>query len=248
MTPRLYLDIALRAGETVALDAAQSHYLVDVLRLRPGAAVRPFNGRDGEYEATLQPRGRRAVGLDLSACVRRPEPGADLWLLAAPIKRDRIDWLVEKATELGVARILPVATERAVVDRLNLDRLNAHAREAAEQCERLDLPPIDPLRPLAAVLAALEDERLVLFCDERGEAPMLSAAAAGVAGVARPLALLVGPEGGFSPGERHAIRAHPNTLAVSLGPRILRAETAAIAALAIVQATLGDWTFVRSRL
>ncbi|WP_414900827.1 16S rRNA (uracil(1498)-N(3))-methyltransferase [Sphingomonas flavalba] len=234
-TPRLFVDAALAAGAALSVDGAQAHYLLAVMRAKPGAPVRLFDDRSGEWLATVTEAGRRSLTLTVDAHLAPREAVPDLWLCAAPIKRGRIDWVAEKATELGVARLVPVATRRTVVDRLNADRLRAHMVEAAEQCERTALPELAPLTPLAALLAAWPGGRALYFADEEGGAPL--------AGVARPgaAAILIGPEGGFTAEERTAIRAVPDAVAVSLGPRILRADTAAVAAVALWMAAAGDW-------
>jgi 16S rRNA (uracil1498-N3)-methyltransferase len=246
MIPRLYLDPPLLSGNVVPLDQAQSHYLVHVLRLRPGATVHGFNGVEGEFQATLEAAGRQSCRLVVGDRIRAPQPESDLWLLLAPIKRDRIDYVVEKATELGVSRILPVLTSRTVVGRVNLERLAARAREAAEQCERLTVPEIAEPERLDTVTAAFPRERSLIVCDEGGTAPTLAGSLAGLPVPPPPLALLVGPEGGFARGELDAILKLPFARLVSLGPRVLRAETAALAALAVIQALVGDWHRSRS--
>jgi 16S rRNA (uracil1498-N3)-methyltransferase len=236
--PRLFVDQPLAAGSTVALDGAQANYLGAVLRLKAGARIKLFDDRSGEWIGELAESGKRRVILTVRERLRERETVPDLWLLFAPIKRGRIDWLVEKATELGVARLMPVVTQRTVVERLNLDRLRAHSIEAAEQCERTALPELTPPAKLEAVLKAWPAERTLLFADERGGAPMAEAAAPA------PAALLIGPEGGFTDEERSAIRALPQARPVSLGPRILRADTAALAAISIWMAKAGDWSSV----
>jgi 16S rRNA (uracil1498-N3)-methyltransferase len=225
--PRLFVDEALAAGRNVTVDG---NYLAAVLRLGPGDRVKLFDDRTGEWLAEIVEAGRKRVGLAVGERLREREQVPDLWLLFAPIKRGRIDWLVEKATELGVARLLPVITRRTVVDRLNLERLRAHAVEAAEQCERTELA--EP-RKLEAALRAWPAERLLYFADEGGGAAFRPAAG--------PAAILIGPEGGFTDEERAAIRALPQARPVSLGPRILRADTAALAAVSLWMAAAGDW-------
>lgn len=234
--PRLYIDEVLSAAATVQLDGAASNYLGNVLRLQPGARIKLFDNRTGEWLAELTEIGRRRATAVLRDHLKPREPVPDLWLLFAPIKRGRIDWLVEKATELGVARLLPVLTNRTVVDRLNLDRLRAHSVEAAEQCERTALPELAPPVPLATALRDWPAERPLYFADEEGGAPLIDAAERG------PSAILIGPEGGFTAEERDTIRALPAARPVSLGPRVLRADTAAIAAVSLWMATGGDWT------
>jgi len=233
--PRIYVEQSLSDGAALTLDGAQANYLAAVLRLGPGAQVKLFDDRTGEWLGEIEEAGKRRVTLRLVAHLREREPVPDLWLLFAPIKRGRIDWLVEKATELGVARLLPVLTQRTIVDRVNVDRLRAHAIEAAEQCERTALPELAEPQKLAALLAAWPAERSLLFADEQGGAPLPATAAP------RPAALLIGPEGGFTDAERQAIRVLPQANSVSLGPRILRADTAALAAVSLWMAAAGDW-------
>jgi 16S rRNA (uracil1498-N3)-methyltransferase len=232
--PRLYVDQPLTQGAVVTLEAAPANYLANVLRLGPGAQVKLFDDRSGEWLAEIAEAGKKRVVLSIARHLRDREPVPDLWLLFAPIKRGRIDWLVEKATELGVARLVPVVTRRTIVDRLNLDRLRAHVVEAAEQCERTALTELAEPQKLGALLAAWPAERIVYFADETGGEPL--AAEPG------PAAILIGPEGGFADEERAAIRALPQARPISLGPRILRADTAAVAAVALWMGAAGDWT------
>ena len=233
---RLYVEQALAVGQPVALAEGQANYLFNVMRLGPGDAVLLFNGRDGEWRARVVEAGKRRGALlceGLTAALRLPP---DLWLLVAPIKRDRMQFVVEKAVELGVARILPVQT-RFTNERIRLDKLQAHALEAAEQCGATFVPEVAELVALERVLAAWPVERRLLWCDEAlaGQAVALG----GVRGA--PSAILIGPEGGFAPEEQVRLRAMAQVVALSLGPRILRADTAAVAALTLWQATLGDW-------
>jgi 16S rRNA (uracil1498-N3)-methyltransferase len=239
-SPRLHLDQPLQAGATIALDKPQSHYLKDVLRLKPGDSVLVFNGRDGEWHGRLDAADRRVVTLRLEAQTRPQTSGRDLHYLFAPLKRARLDYMVQKAVEMGVARLAPVMTQHTQAERVNLERMRANAIEAAEQCGILRLPEIVAPVPLAHALAGLEPSRLLVFCDE--DAPIADpmsalAAATGTASIA----VLVGPEGGFSEDERALLLARPCVLRLALGPRILRADTAAVAALALVQTVLGDW-------
>jgi len=228
--PRLFIDQALSEGSSVTVDG---NYLAAVLRLGPGDKVKLFDDRSGEWLAEIAEAGRKRVTLTVGERLRERETVPDLWLVFAPVKRGRIDWLVEKATELGVARLAPVLTRRTVVDRLNLDRLRAHSIEAAEQCERTALPELAEAQKLAALLKAWPAERTLYFADEGGGPPF--AAAPG------PAAILIGPEGGFTDEEREAVRALPQARPVSLGPRILRADTAALAAISLWMAAAGDW-------
>jgi 16S rRNA (uracil1498-N3)-methyltransferase len=232
--PRLYVDAELSQGATLSLDGAQAHYLASVLRLGAGAQVKLFDDRTGEWLGEIVETGKKRLSVRLTGRLREREPVPDLWLLFAPIKRGRIDWLVEKATELGVARLVPVVTRRTIVDRLNLERLRAHSIEAAEQCERTALPELAEPQKLEALLAAWPAERILYFADEGGGEPF--AATRGM-----PAALLIGPEGGFTDEERTAIRAVPQARPISLGPRILRADTAALTAVSIWMASAGDW-------
>jgi 16S rRNA (uracil1498-N3)-methyltransferase len=236
---RLFVAADLATGRTVPLDTRAAHYLRDVLRLGPGAEVALFNGRDGEYAARLVSQGKRDVALEVRARRRAQPIEPDVWLLFAPVKRARIDLIVEKATELGVTRLTPVLTRRTHVARVNVDRLRAIAIEAAEQCERLAVPAVDAPAALDAVLACWPTERTLFAADESGAAAALGAALAGRA--AGPWALLVGPEGGFAPAELDALRQFQFVTPVGLGPRVLRADTAVTAALAVVQSWIGDW-------
>lgn len=238
-TPRLYVEAQLAEGADLPLSGPQAHYLISVMRLKPGAPVRLFDDRSGEWLAEAVSIARRDLVLRITAHLGPREAVPDFWLCAAPIKRGRIDLVAEKATELGVARLIPVATRRAVVDKLNADRLRAHMIEAAEQCERTALPLLDPLTPLAKLIERWPAGRTLYFADEEGGAPFPAAIRPG------PAAILIGPEGGFDPAEREMIRALPDAVPVSLGPRILRAETAAIAATAVWMADAGDWTVVK---
>lgn len=231
-TPRLFVAAALAAGAVVTLDGPPAHYLVQVMRRQPGDVVRLFNGRDGEWAARVTAVAKKAISLVADSQSAAQETTADLWLCAAPLKKGRIDWLVEKACELGVARLQLVTTQRTVVEKPNLDRLAAHLVEAAEQSGRTAVPDLPAPLPLAKLLAQWPAGRALLFADEAGGQPMASAIAATPA----PAAVLIGPEGGFTPAERAAICAHPAALPISLGPRILRADTAALAALAVWQA------------
>jgi 16S rRNA (uracil1498-N3)-methyltransferase len=237
--PRLFVALPLAAGATLTLARGQSHYLINVMRRSRGDGVLLFNGRDGEWRAGIEGADPRACSLRVVARTRPQSTSADIWLLFAPIKRQRIDLIAEKATELGVSVLQPVITERTIVTRLNAARLRARAIEAAEQCGLLSLPELREACPLAKLLDRWPEERRLLFCDEGGGArPALEAVRDEAKG---PWALLIGPEGGFSERERAQLRARKGVVAVSLGPRLLRADTAAVAALALWQAALGDW-------
>ncbi|HZK89551.1 MAG TPA: 16S rRNA (uracil(1498)-N(3))-methyltransferase [Stellaceae bacterium] len=243
---RLYLPAALAKDGVVEIDAAQTHRLRHVLRLTTGAAVAGFNARDGEFLCRLAELGRNHGSLAVERLLRAPEAGPDLWLLFAAVKRLRLDWLVEKATELGVAAFVPVFTERTQPERLNRERLLAHAVAAAEQSERLSIPELRPPVRLSAVLAAWPAERRLILCDETGAGAPIAEALAGLPGDA-PAAVLVGPEGGFTQTELDALADLPFVTRAGLGPRVLRAETAALAALAAFQAIAGDWRHQRRR-
>ena len=237
--PRLFVDQALREGSVLTLDGVPANYLGNVLRLQPGAQVKLFDDGTGEWLAQITDVAKKRVTLAVTRRLRPREPVPDVWLVFAAIKKNRIDMLVEKATELGAARLLPVVTQRTVVDRLNLERLRAHTIEAAEQCERTALPTLDEPVKLAALLREWPAERVLFFADKNGGEPFAPAAAASAPA---PAAILIGPEGGFTADEAAAIRALPQARPVSLGPRILRAETAAIAALSVWMSAAGDWT------
>ncbi|MFC3676592.1 16S rRNA (uracil(1498)-N(3))-methyltransferase [Ferrovibrio xuzhouensis] len=232
---RLFVAADLAASLAVDLPADQAHYLRNVLRLAAGDAVALFNGRDGEFRAAIAQADKKACRLQVGEQLRPFRASSDLWLCFAPIRQGRIEMIVEKATELGAGRLQPVLTRRSQVTRVNTERLAAHAREAAEQCERLDLPAMAEAISLEKLLADWPAGRRLLFCQERSDAPALLAAVQALPQDV-PLGILTGPEGGFAPEEMAAIARLPQALPVSLGPLILRAETAAIAALAIVQA------------
>jgi 16S rRNA (uracil1498-N3)-methyltransferase len=233
---RLFVDADLGAGAVVPLTQPQAHYLATVMRLGPGDLVRVFNGRDGEWTAALAEAGRRGGALAVRERIARQAIPPDVWLLFAPIRKERTAFIVEKATELGVRRVIPVLTRRTQPERVRPDKLRAHMIEAAEQCGGTFLPALDEPAPLAQVLAGWDPARALVFCDERREAPPLAASAPPA-----PAALLIGPAGGFDPEEAAGLRVLPFCRAVSLGPRILRADTAAVAALALWQAIRGDW-------
>jgi 16S rRNA (uracil1498-N3)-methyltransferase len=245
-TPRLYAAARLASGAEIELDRAQAHYLRSVLRLGTGKAVAVFNATDGEWLCRVSEIGKGA-SLAVERQLREPEPEAetDLWLIFAPIKRTRLDWLVEKATELGVSALLPVWTARTQVERVNLERLRAHAIEAAEQSERVSVPEIRAPEALHRVLASWPAARRLVLCDESGAGEPISDAAARLP--AGPVALLVGPEGGFDETELDAMGKLSFVTRVGLGPRVLRAETATLAAVAVFQAIAGDWRRVRTR-
>ncbi|MSU91313.1 16S rRNA (uracil(1498)-N(3))-methyltransferase [Rhodobacteraceae bacterium 2CG4] len=235
---RLYVDAPLGAGAELEL-AAQAHYLTGVMRRGAGDEVALFNGRDGEWRAVIAAAAKKRVSLRVEAQTAPQQDPPDLWLLFAPIKKARTDFIVEKATELGAARIRPVLTRFTNAERVRTDRLQAHAVEAAEQCGGTYVPAVDAPAKLAEVLAAWPGGRRLMFCDEARTARPVAEALAGQA--RGPWAILIGPEGGFSPDEAAALRAHPGVLPVTLGPRVLRADTAAAAAITAWQVALGDW-------
>ncbi|MET0372252.1 MAG: 16S rRNA (uracil(1498)-N(3))-methyltransferase [Sphingobium sp.] len=238
--PRLYVETQLGEGMAVHVDGNPAHYLISVMRAKPGDIVLLFDGRSGEWAARVRDVRKRDLMLDIVERTKSPETVPDFWLCCAPIRKGRIDLIAEKACELGVAKLQPVLTRRAVVDKLNFDRLHAHLVEAAEQCGRTALPDLGEMVKLDALLGQWPTGRHLFFADETGGASMESAFRAHPG----PAALLIGPEGGFDPAERAAIRAHPAAVPLSLGPRILRAETAAIAATAAWMAINGDWNAV----
>ena len=243
---RLHVEALPEAGGLLTLPREQAHYLTRVMRLGPGARVALFNAGQGEWTARIESAGRHDCVVALERRTRAPAPPAsDVWLLFAPLKRNATDLVVQKATELGAAAILPVLTRRGVAQRTNLERLQAIAVEAAEQSERLDVPRLAEPVPLADLLGDWPEGRGLYVCDETGQglpaAPALTMAGRG------PAAILCGPEGGFTPEELDLLRRFPFATHLHLGPRILRAETAALAALAVWQAVCGDWRDPPSR-
>jgi 16S rRNA (uracil1498-N3)-methyltransferase len=254
-SPRLYVAGALKASAEIALEKPQAHYLRNVLRLKPGDGVLAFNGKDGEWRATLAERGKGAT-LSMSEQTRPQTEPPDLHYLFAPLKHERLDYMVQKAVEMGVSRLQPVLTRHTQVKRVNVERMRANAIEAAEQCGVLSVPEISEPTTFARALAARKADRLMVFCDEEAdvkdpvaaladarEAPsaMLPLTMSSAGSGPQPLALLIGPEGGFAEDERAALLKQTNVVRLSLGPRILRADTAAVAALTLIQAVLGDW-------
>ena len=233
---RLYVDHPLAAGQAVPLSPDQSHYLTGVMRLAVGAGVLLFNGRDGEWRASLTVAGKRGAIATCEAQTRPLQMPPDLWLLFAPIKKARTDFIVEKAVELGVQRVLPVQTRRTNAERLRQDKMTAHAIEAAEQCGATYVPEVADLVPLDRLLRQWPEGRRLYWCDETalGRPATLTP-------VSGPAAILIGPEGGFDPGENQRLRGLPYVVPLSLGPRILRADTAAVAAITLWQAACGDW-------
>lgn len=248
---RLHHGAPLAAGGNATLSESQAHYLKNVMRRSEGDEIAVFNARDGEFAAVIEALGKKHVLVLLKTRIRNPETVPDLWLLFAAVKRDAVDLIAEKATELGASRLQPILTERTNAARVNEERLAAIATEAAEQCGRLSVPEVVPLRRLTALIDAWPGDRQLMFCDEAGDAsaeewggsegraaPALDALRNAPAG---KWAILIGPEGGFSPAERERLRAAPFVTPVTLGPRILRADTAAFAALTLWQAALGDF-------
>ena len=233
--PRLFVEATLSDGAAVTLDGPQANYLGNVLRLGVGGQVLLFDGTSGEWIATVAQMTRKSMQLTVERRTKAVEAVPDLWLAFAPVKRTQLDWLVEKATELGVARLMPVVTRRSVVERFKGERLRSIAVEAAEQCGRTMLPVIDEPVALERLLKDRDSGRMLYFADETGGEPMVTAFESG------PGLILTGPEGGFAPEERELIRAAVGVKPISLGPRILRAETAALAAVAGWMAFAGDW-------
>ncbi|HBK93090.1 MAG TPA: 16S rRNA (uracil(1498)-N(3))-methyltransferase [Parvularcula sp.] len=252
MTPRLHLDAPLSEGAGVSLSPEQAHYLKSVLRREAGAAIRVFNARDGEFDATLAEIGKKGALAAIGAQRRKPEKEPDIAVVFAPVKRAAVETIIQKATELGASYFMPVVTERANADRLRTNRLQAIALEAAEQCGRLSVPFVREPEKLPGALLRWDHARTLYFCDEAGDdpdeewggahgraEPLLAAIRRRGAG---PAALLIGPEGGFSAQERSWLRSLPFIAPATLGPRILRADTAAIVSLALWQAGAGDLT------
>ena len=232
-TPRLFIDQALEVGTEVHVTGNPAHYLLGVMRLKEDAAVKLFDDISGEYLAVASSIGKRDLILTIETKLRDRESVPDIWLCQALVKKDRFDWIAEKTCELGAARFVPVLTSRCVVDKVKEDRLRAQMIEAAEQCERTALPEIATLTKLELLLKDWPEGRSLYFCDERGGEAF--------APTPGPAAILIGPEGGFTDAENALIRAHRAAIAVSLGPRILRADTAAVAALSVWMAAQGDW-------
>lgn len=240
---RLYVDCELVAGAIVTLDKEQSHYLVSVMRVAVGQQVILFNGRDGEWLANVSEAHKRRACLTIGSQSRCQDKEPDLWLVFAPIKKGRLDFMVQKATEMGASHLIPMMTDYTNLDRMKEERLRANVLEAAEQCDRLQVPTLSDLSQLETVLKEWPDERMIMFCDEdlSGRSALEALTAADDKGSPKPWAIFIGPEGGFSPDERESIKAHKNCVVVSLGPRILRADTAAMAAISLWQTALGDW-------
>ena len=234
-TPRLFVDQPLGPDSAPAIEGAAAHYLLNVMRTKPGDPLLLFDNRSGEWLATVADTGKRSLALLIDRQTRPLESVPDLWLCFAPVKKARLDWIIEKATELGVRRLQPVITDRTIVERVKRERLEAQIVEACEQCGRTALPELaDPVK-LPAMLASWPVERALLFADEAGGTPLARLAAPA------PAAILTGPEGGFTDRERDLLLQSPATRRMTLGPRILRAETAAVAAIAAWMAGRGDW-------
>lgn len=250
-TPRIFVTAPLTAGVPVAFDRDQANYLINVLRLTQGDGVLLFNGRDGEWQAELSGTGKRSLAAIVGERQREQPARNDLHFLFAPLKHARLDYLVQKAVEMGAALIQPVMTKHTQVARLNTDRMRANVIEAAQQCGVLVVPEVAEPVALKSIAGTIDVGRLLIFCDEDAEIedPVAALSTARPVGQALvpgeyqgfPLAVLIGPEGGFSQDERELLLKRPNIVRLSLGPRILRADTAAVAALALVQAVLGDW-------
>jgi len=247
---RLFVEEPLAAQRQFELTQPQTNYLSSVLRLRAGDQVLVFNGRYGEWLAEIGNASKRGAGVLVRTQTRAQESGPDIDYCFAPLKHARLDYMVQKAVEMGAQRLIPVLTKRTQVSRINLARMRANAIEAAEQCGILVLPQIVQETSLSSYLAERSPDRLLVFCDEEAEVAdplaVLRDAKCKLGNVPS-LALLIGPEGGFDPAEREALLAAANVLPISLGPRILRADTAAVAGLALLQAVLGDWTGAQPR-
>ncbi len=240
--PRLFIDAPLMSGASVPLERDQANYLLNVLRLGEGGRILVFNGRDGEWLASLRASSRKAASLSIHELSRAQVPGCDLHFLFAPLKHARLDYMVQKAVEMGASCLAPVLTRRTQVSRVNLERMRANAIEAAEQCGILCIPDILEPSPLDRLLASWPATRRLIFCDEdESVADPIAALRAAIPEANPKLALIIGPEGGFDDAERKAIGRMESSVPLSLGPRILRADTAAVAALAVVQAAIGDW-------
>ncbi len=240
-SPRLFVDAALAAGETVALERSQSNYLGNVLRLAAGDSILVFNGRDGEWQASITGR-KRPDSLMITARTRPQDRLPDLAYVFAPLKHARLDYMVQKAVEMGASSLQPVLTRFTQISRVNSERMRANVIEAAEQCGILSLAGVAEPIPLDRYLGQRQPQRLLVFCDEAAEAANPVQALEGGLTRANGIDVLVGPEGGFAEEERALLLRQKLTLRLSLGPRILRADTAAVAALALVQAARGDWT------
>ena len=236
---RLFLEARLQGGERIACSPEQANYLLSVLRLGTNAEILAFNGRDGEWRARLVDVAKRRCALECVERTRAQTSGPDIHYLFAPLKHARLDYMVQKATEMGVAKLQPVLTRHTIAARVNTERMRANAIEAAEQCGILRVPEVAEPERLETVLLNWDQTRALVFCNEAAEVASPLAALSRLEG--RPLAVLIGPEGGFDRGEQATLREKPFALPISLGPRIMRADTAAVAALALINAALGDW-------
>ena len=239
--PRLFVDVDLAAGARLDLEKAQVNYLANVLRLGEGDAVCLFNGRDGEWLARVERVARKAAVLVCETQTRRQDPRPSLVCAFAPLKHARLDYMVQKATEMGAGVLQPVITERTIARRVNLERMRANAVEAAEQCTMLSVPEVREALPLERFLRSWPGGDLLVFCDETAPSASPLAVLSRHAGKTGGVGVVIGPEGGFTEAERRLIAGCPGSVAISLGPRIMRADTAAVAAMAVVQASLGDW-------
>jgi 16S rRNA (uracil1498-N3)-methyltransferase len=237
-TPRVFVETSLSVGAEFPLTKEQGHYVANVLRCNPGDALALFNGSDGEFLAYITSSAKKSVvvRIEKKSCDVKPPPDIDY--LFAPLKHARLDYMVQKATELGVRRLRPVITGRTIAERVNLERMRANAVEAAEQCNLVFVPEVLEPEKLSNVIAQWQQGRALVFCDERAKT---SNPVDALKAVITPAAVLVGPEGGFTPEEREMLLRQPFVTAISLGPRIMRADTVAISALAVVQASIGDW-------
>ena len=239
---RLFVEDALHAGARIAAGADRANFLLNVLRLKEGDRLLVFNGRDGEWLASIAQAKKREAILAIEGLTRAQEGGPDIDYCFAPLKHARLDYVVQKAVEMGAARLRPVLTRRTQVARLNLERMRSNVIEAAEQCGVLCVPEVEPEVSLERMVAQWPSERLLVFCDEdAGVANPIEALTAARGAGARAVGLLIGPEGGFDEKERALVLSAPNVLRISLGPRILRADTAAVAGMALIQSVFGDW-------
>ncbi|MBV1934364.1 MAG: 16S rRNA (uracil(1498)-N(3))-methyltransferase [Parvibaculaceae bacterium] len=241
---RLFVDTPLALDVTYEPDKNQSHYLIHVMRLKAGESVLLFNGVSGEWRAEVSQLSKKRLSLNVVEHTRPHQLLPDIWLLFAPIKRSRLDYMVQKAAEMGAGKVMPVITRRTMVSRVNEDRLSANLVEAAEQCGLVSVPILEPTLKLDVVLdrwAEMAPGRRIIFCDEAAEPGAALESLQALKGANEPLAVLIGPEGGFDPTERERLLRRDDTIALSLGPRIMRADTAAVAALSVVQLVLGDW-------
>ncbi len=236
---RLFIDTPLSENTVYNCNSTQTNYLLKVLRMKTGSTLYVFNGSDGEWLAEVETPKKNQCNLIIRELARNQQLGQDLEYIFAPIKRSRLDYMVQKATELGVSSLKPVITHRTIVDRVNLDRMQANIIEAAEQCGILNIPAISQPEKLNRILDNWPSDRIIIHCDERAEIQSPIEALSQIKG--KPVSVLIGPEGGFDEQERLRLEKMPETLSISLGPRIMRADTAAIAALTLVNAVLGDW-------